>query len=545
MINLATVKQSRLLDLRSEDYGLSPEILMESAGSLSAREIIKNFFPDFLQNQANDFKNKWAIKKRGVEPSSLNPLWDQVSVLCGPGHNGADGAVVARHLLSAGFGNVQVFLLETENPLPPLLKKQLNRLKKLGVSIMALKNVSSMETLKPSSLIVDALFGTACRPCTGRVGEILDFVNSLKTRVVSLDSPSGLDCDRGVFEGASVKAHTTFTFGLAKPGFFMAQGAEQRGNLFVLPIGFPSHLVREICNTHFLFDKKSAFLHLPERGNQSHKADHGRLLVCCGSPGTWGAGVLCSSAAYRMGAGYVLWASETEPFQFLSEIPEVMTLTLDKALSSLDKISAVAFGCGLGVNEKTAQALKKLKDSGCERVVVDADGITTAVRFGLFPFPKTWVITPHGGELSRLIGWSSSEIEKDRINAVLKGSEKAGCHVLLKGYGSVLSCGPAGLEGENHSTENQPVAESVAGGGKVLIVNSGNPALAVAGTGDVLTGMIGALLAQKLDPVPAVATAVYFHGLLADRWVQSGKHPNSFSASDLLDGLTHLPGDSP
>ena len=509
-MKLATVEQSRVMDSLSQDYDLSAELLMESAGAVAAREIIRVFSSEL---------------SGGV-----------TSVLCGPGHNGGDGCVVARHLFSAGFEKIHIFMLETGKPFSPLLKKQLERLKKQGLSVtsLSLKNFrvpsdsgdlisgpplteNYQSELKSSVLIIDALFGTGSRGCEAEVGLLVDFVNSLKTRVVSLDAPSGLDCDRGVFGGSAVKALMTLSFGLAKPGFFIAEGPSHTGELRVLPIGFPLELQKKICTTHFLFDERSTLSHFPKREERSHKANHGRLLVCAGSEGYWGAGVLAASSAYRMGTGYVLWASEKEPSPHIMEIPEVMTSGMDEALSSMDKVNAVAFGCGLGVNKKTAEALRKLKESGCRRVVLDADGITTAIQFGLLPLCESWVITPHSGELSRLIDKKTREIERDRIKAAFEGAEKAGCHVLLKGYRSVL------------------VSQ-----GKVTIINSGNSALATAGTGDVLTGMIGALLAQNLETEPAVAMAAYIHGRLADEWVKSGFHKGSLSASDLKESLPSL-----
>ncbi len=261
-MNLATVEQSRMMDLRSQDYGLSAELLMESAGAVAAREIIQNFSSKLSRGLA--------------------------SVLCGPGNNGGDGCVVACHLFSAGFTNLRVFVLETDKSPSALLKKQLDRVKKQGLLVTSL-SLKGFKVPSDSELIVDALFGTGSRGCEGEVGRLVDFINSLETTVVSLDAPSGLDCDRGVFKGAAVKASMTLTFGLAKPGFFMAEGPSHTGKLRVLPIGFPLELQKRICTTHFLFDEKSALFHFPRRKDRSHKASHGRLLVCAGSEGYWGA----------------------------------------------------------------------------------------------------------------------------------------------------------------------------------------------------------------------------------------------------------------
>ena len=311
----------------------------------------------------------------------------------------------------------------------------------------------------------------------------------------------------------------TVSFGLAKPGFFVADGPTRVGRLRVLPIGFPFEVLTEVATTHSAFDERQAQHHLPHRKNRSHKSDHGRLLVCAGSEGHWGAGVLAASSAYRMGAGYVIWASDTLPSKQIIDIPEVMTATIDEALSSDKRADAIALGCGLGVHEKTAHWIRRLKEEDYGKVVLDADGITAAVEFNLMPFPESWVMTPHAGELSRMIDQDVRDIEKDRFKAVLGATERAGCHVLLKGYRSVLSHGM-----------------------DCTIINSGNSALAKAGTGDVLTGMIGALLAQGLETLPATATAAYLHGRMADEWVRAGQHKISLNASDLRECLPSLLG---
>lgn len=487
-MKLVTVEQSRSIDARSEDYALSSEILMEAAGALAAREIMQTFASELAKGLT--------------------------SVVCGPGHNGGDGLVVARHLLSAGYKHLQVFVKEGGSH-SDLFKKQLHRVQRQGLPVISLSwGDSAQEGLGKSTLVVDALFGIGSRGCQEEMGQWVNFINSLSVTVVSLDTPSGLDCDRGVVDGAAVKASMTLTFGHAKPGFFIASGPSHVGEWRVLPIGFPREVVQEEATTHSLFDESLAFCHLPQRSDQSHKANHGRLLVCAGREGYWGAGVLAALSAYRMGVGYVLWASATSPSRQIIEVPEVMTTTVEEALCRLSPNHAVAFGCGLGVNEETAAWIQQLKSRGHENVVLDADGLTTVVQFGLMPLCPSWVITPHSKELSRIIRRGAREIERDRIGAALAGAKKVGCHVLLKGFRSVFVC------------EDQ-----------VIIIGSGNSALATAGTGDVLTGMVGALLAQGLEPQGATCTAAYFHGRIADEWVASGRHEGTLTASDLKSSL--------
>jgi NAD(P)H-hydrate epimerase len=229
-----------------------------------------------------------------------------------------------------------------------------------------------------------------------------------------------------------------------------------------------------------------------------------------GRPGYWGAGILASSAAYRMGSGYVTWASFETPMEVLKDIPEVLTAHVNDEVIWNDRMSAAAIGPGLGSGPETAQLIERLKEIKNLPVVVDADAITACVEHNLFPLPPHWVVTPHAGELARMLRLNAKDLEKDRFRASSEACKLTECHVLLKGFRSVIAFN-----------------------GRYLVVHAGNSALAKAGTGDVLTGMIGALLAQGLETTMAAATAAYLHGRLADEWIRSGQDKASLTASDL------------
>ena len=249
----------------------------------------------------------------------------------------------------------------------------------------------------------------------------------------------------------------------------------------------------------------------------SNKSNHGHLLVIAGSPKYWGAGVLACTAGYRMGSGYVTWASQQKPIEELKSIPEVVLVEYSSELLAEREWSAVAVGSGLGVNTETGKIMRDLIERGVKNVVVDADAITVCMEEKLFPLPESWVLTPHSGELSRLLKISSHEIDKDRFAAAHQGSEVAGCHGLLKGFRTVIAFRD-----------------------RAMVVNAGNSALAKAGTGDVLNGMIGSLLAQGLETLQAAATGSYIHGRLADEWVRLGHSKSSLVASDLGHHLPQL-----
>ncbi len=492
-MRLATLSQSREIDtLSREAYGLTGEVLMEAAGAMAAREIDQSFFPELA---------------RGM-----------TAVACGPGNNGGDGLVVARHLHSAGHRDLAVFLLTDKGS--ELFNLQLDRVRRQGIRVVNLaENPQKMEQLRSAELIVDALFGIGLkRRLQDEYARLVDVMNSSKKPIASLDLPSGLDGDTGRAEGSVVKAAMTCTFGLAKPGFFVGDGPQHVGKLKVLPIGFAYEALRGVATTHFLFTERLARRYLPERKNTGNKSDFGHLLMVAGQSGMWGAGVLSAASAFRMGVGYVTWASHQSPELEIKDLPEVLTAAWGGPSTwESRKATAVAIGPGLGVGKATADMLEELKSRFTGPVVVDADAITTCVQYNLFPLPKHWILTPHTGELSRVLKREVRDLEADRFAAVMEGTRVAGCHVLLKGYRSVIAF------------EN-----------RCMVIHSGNSALAKAGTGDVLTGMIGALMAQGMDTLQGAATAAYIHGRMADEWVRLGNDKRSLCASDVRDQLPQL-----
>ncbi len=486
-MRLATVEQSRQIDEISQKvYGLTGEVLMESAGALASREIDLTFLPELTRGS--------------------------VAVVCGPGNNGGDALVVARHLHSAGHRDLLVYLVAPQDHQSPLFRLQKQRAEAQGLRLVDLIEIPERaRQLQSAELIVDGLFGIGLtRKIVEPFLNIVEMMNGAKAPKVSLDVPSGLNSDTGRVEGAAVRSALTITFGLAKPGFFVGEGPAHVGKLRVLPIGFAHESLRGIATSHFLFTEKLARRYLPARQETSNKSDHGRLLILAGRPGYWGAGVLASTSAFRMGAGYVQWASFEAPIEALLEIPEVLTASVGDEALWKTQFSAVAIGPGLGAGRETADLIERLKKFKDLSVVVDADAITACVDHHLFPLPPQWVITPHSGELSRILKMAAQDIERDRFKAAFLAFEKTGCHVLLKGFRSVLAFGE-----------------------RCMVIHSGNSALAKAGTGDVLTGMIGSLLAQGLDTTQATATAAYLHGRLADEWVRSGNDKSSLTASDL------------
>jgi NAD(P)H-hydrate epimerase len=260
------------------------------------------------------------------------------------------------------------------------------------------------------------------------------------------------------------------------------------------------------------FTERIAAQLLPDRKLTSNKSTFGHVAVCAGRPGFWGAGALASEAAFRIGAGYVTWASEEPPVKLLRAHPEVLTASIAD-IAKNPRINAFVVGPGLGVTDATYELLRDLKRSKVP-VVVDADALTVIAARKMAPLPRHWILTPHAGEMSRLLERSSEEINQSRFKTVNDAVEKFNCIVLLKG---------------NHSL--------VANRKTCQIITSGNPALAKAGTGDVLAGFIGGLLAQGLSPIKAATLGAFIHGAVADEWIKSGKDIASLVASDVIHGL--------
>lgn len=491
-MRLVTRSQAKEIDTLSvKAYGLTDDILMEAAGLMAAREIQQNFFPEL---------------NRGL-----------TAVVCGPGNNGGDGLVLARHLHSMGYRNLVVVLAAPSKKQSKMFRQQLNRAEKHGLRFIdAFSEGKKLEQLKSSELIIDAVFGTGfSKNIDGPYLTFIEKINSFKKPIVALDVASGLNSDTGIVRGIAIRAHTTLTFGLAKPGFFVADGPSHTGKLRVLPIGYPYECLRGVATTHFIFNDKLARRYLPLRKDRANKSDFGRLVLMAGNENTWGAGVLAAQSAYRMGAGYVVWAGNDIPFKNLESTPEVLTSNLqNEDIWNADRVSAYAVGPGFGIGNETVKVIRRLIDMKFPRVVLDADAITVCVKHKLFPLPQSWILTPHNAELARILNMDVAKIENDRYAAALKAAELTGAHVLLKGFRSILAYQ-----------------------GRCMVILSGNSALAKAGSGDVLTGMIGSLLAQGLDTVQATATAAYIHGRIADEWVRNGNDKRSLNPSDIKDHL--------
>jgi NAD(P)H-hydrate epimerase len=459
--------------------GLSEERLMEAAAMAAAVEVLAH------------------------SPSS-------VGIICGSGNNGGDGYALAALLHTAGLTEVTIYSVG-EAP-RGLALQQRERCLRQGLTVVPWQSLT-----RHSFVLIDALFGIGLnRPVEGEFRQCIEWINQSSSFKFSLDTPSGLDCDRGIALGVAVRADRTLTFGLAKPGFYLQDGPQFIGQLSVHEMGLTDAILETVTPTYWLFDRASARAVLPLREPTGNKSNYGHALICAGQPGTWGAALLSAQACYRSGVGYTTLASHDDLRSFVAALPEVMTSSLSDPQLWTRKFSAIALGPGLGLRPETTALVRTLAQQAEARVVVDADAFTMVVREGLYPLPATWVATPHAGELARLLGLTARQIEEDRLTAATQAVSLLGCHVVLKGLHTVVAS-------PDHTFR---------------VINAGNGALAKAGTGDVLTGLIVGLLAQNMTVEDAVSLAIYVHGRVADRWIESGRSGRSLLASDIAD---HLP----
>lgn len=473
---LVTKAQSKKLDEQAGSYGLSGEILMDTAGFKASEWILKQFPPPF-----------------------------SFITFCGPGHNGGDGWVTASYLKKAGR-QVEAFTCESSN-------KLFNNKKKKAQSLgLKTKNFSDWKVQK-GQVLIDALFGVGLiRPLEGQFKELVLKINKAHLPVIALDVPSGLCADTGLVLDLAVQADYTLSFALAKPGFYLNEGPGHSGEIFVFPIGFPKELLNKICNFIYLVKREEAGAFLPSYKDTTNKTHRGWSLIAAGRQGMWGCGLLACQAAYTVGSGYVTWASRSYPYQKSLEIPEALLGRLDDK-QLFDKKTAVGAGPGLGFSEEVKHFILKLKNFNLP-IVLDADAITLLAKEKSITLNKNFLLTPHTGELSRLINIPSKKIDKDRLLYAKQGAKKSNSWLLLKGFYPVLSNGE-----------------------KQWIIHSGNSALGKAGSGDVLTGILTGLMAQGLSVFKASVLGTVLQGETAERWITQGKDINSFSASEIIKEL--------
>jgi NAD(P)H-hydrate epimerase len=488
--------------------------------------------------------DSWAIDEQGVAGLDLMERAGEgvaraveelvpdgpVAIVCGKGNNGGDGLVVARLLRAAGR-EATVALVPPPQELAGDARANLERLS--GDPPLTLEQARS--AVADAAVVVDAVLGTGFQgEPRGGAAEAIALVNGARAPVVSVDVPSGVDASSGEVQGSAVRASLTVTFHAAKPGLWISPGKDRAGEARVIDIGIPGGAPHE-SSVGLLGDAVLGLL--PRRLREQTKFDSGHVIVAGGSRGLTGAPRMTAHASMRAGAGYVTACvpASQQPVLAAGELPELMTRALpddgeggvaaeavEDVLRAAERGGALALGPGLGRHGPAIEFARTLAREAPLAMVLDADGLNAhAGRLGeLAERQAPTVLTPHAGELGRLLELDSGSIERARLRHVRDAAAQASAVVVLKGDDTLI----AGADG------------------LVAVSPGGSPALATAGTGDVLTGVIAALLAQGLDPFAAAGAAVWLHAAAGREAARSLGAAEGVIASDVIAALPAVRG---
>jgi len=506
-MKVATAAEMRRIDGQATgDYGMPGVALMENAGGEVARKVA-------------EVVGGAAGKK--------------VCVFAGKGNNGGDGFVAARHLTARG-AKVKVFLLGSAAEVAGDARVNLDILVNMGAEVSEVAGERDCDKASLAAAfadcLVDALLGTGFRgTIDGDIAAAVKIINTAGKPVVAVDVPTGIDADTGQIRGTAVQATHTVTFGLLKPGLLFQPGAAYAGAVTVADIGLPVALLTDAAIRQNAVTAELIRGMLPQRSPAAHKGANGRVALLAGSTGMTGAAALAAMAAVRAGAGLVTLGVPAALNVIMEvKLTEVMTKPLPEEQSGVFGMAAIeeaaalaaaadvlAVGPGLGRADDTFAAVREIVRRVRCPLVIDADGLNALVGHAdiLLESEALAVLTPHAGELARLTGKTPGAINADRLGAARQAAADLGAIVVLKGPGTVIAYPD----------------------GEVFINTTGNAALATGGTGDVLTGVIAALIAQGLSSHDAAVAGVFLHGLAGEAAARAGLA--GVAAGDLLPAL--------
>lgn len=513
-MKILTSAQMREVDrLSTEKYGIPSLILMENAGA-QVFTALKNNYPDLSSHE--------------------------VAIFCGKGNNGGDGFVVARQLVKDGiFPDVYLFAHKQE--VKADARVNLETLDHMQVPIIKVTELKQWQEivrgLNRYHVLVDGLLGTGItKPVSGLYEAVIKAVNEIENlTVVSIDIPSGISADSEDLIGEAIRADITVTFTAPKIAHVLGEASQYIGELIVAPIGSPKELLESDQYYLNLITTAAVARQIPKRRFDSHKGTYGHILVVSGSKGKSGAAAMTGMAALRMGAGLVTVATAKSAQSVLaSHGVELMTegleeteqgtvseRALDRALALLENKDVLAIGPGLTTHPSTVRFVQELVRKSPVPVALDADGINAFAGHAELlrnESDRPITITPHPGEMARLLNTSVSDVQAHRMGAARDFAIKNRLRVVLKGYRTLVA---------------DPK-------GQIYVNFTGNPGMATGGSGDVLTGMIASLLVSRgadtsssKDYTAAVSAAVYLHGLAGDLAARC-LGEESLIASDLL-----------
>ena len=488
MIPIATVDQMRTLDRQTITEAHVPcLVLMERAGTGVVVHLEERYGP--LAGKS-------------------------IAIVCGKGNNAGDGFVIGR-VLRRKKVRVQVLLLASPADLSREAKTMYRRFQRAAGQSAITRPTDAdgiLRRLMVSDIIIDAILGTGLStPVAGLYLDAIVAINAAARPTVAVDLPSGLHADTGTILGAAVRADLTVTFGLPKIGLYSGSGIECAGRVRVVDIGIPAAFVQAVGSRVMLLTHAAAHAALPMRPLSSHKGTYGHVGVIAGSVGKTGAAAMAALAALRVGTGLVTVAVPSSVNDVLeAKLLEVMTLPMPEtkartfARTGLERLlafagarDAVVVGPGLTTHPETVDLVQEFVKRIDKPCVLDADALNALAGKAslLTECKRPPIITPHPGEMARLETEATTKsVNQDRLGTAIRFARERGVFVILKGARTVIAR-PDGL---------------------AAICPTGNPGMATAGTGDVLTGMVGGLLAQGLSPWDAACAATYFHGLAGD-----------------------------
>ncbi len=499
-MKISSVNEMRDLDHRAiEEYGITQEILMENAGQASYFTILKEF----------GIKNKNFV------------------CFCGVGNNGGDGLVVARKIHSNG-GKVTVFILGDRSKFQGAAKQNFNIINKFQMTVVDLQDVSeALEIINRSDAVIDAIFGTGLdREVKGLYKDVINMINASQKTVFSIDIPSGIHGDTGQIMGTAVKAHYTTTFGLPKTGNLLYPGFEMGGKLYVSHISFPPVMQDSDRMNIATNDPKPILI----RSKDTHKGNYGKVLFIAGSSNYLGAPYFAAQSFLKAGGGLAFLATPGNIASFIgNKGSEIVLKPLKTTISgsiSLDNkqellklsetVDMVVIGPGLSLNNETMTLVRELSVEIRKPLLIDGDGIS-AVSNDLDCIKKReapTILTPHLGEMARIVERNIEDISNNKNIILQNAARELNAMIVLKGA---------------HSLIGYPDK-------RVFINLSGNPGMATAGSGDVLTGTIAAMFGLRFSIGEAVRMGVFLHGFAGDLAAKD-KGVDGIIASDIMDQL--------
>jgi len=458
---------------------------------------------------------KWIVKR--VDNSHV------IHVFAGLGNNGGDGLALARLLATKDY-QVNVFIIRYSKKTSKDFQINFERLKdNKNANLFEVKSTNDLKTIAEDDLVVDALFGSGLtRPVSGFIGDVIDSVNNSPAVKIAVDVPSGLfaDTPSDSSKGKIVRADYTLSFQLPKLAFVLPENDRFVGEWHLLDIGLSHDFINNTVTKHFMMQKRDISPMLRQRKKYDHKGTYGHALLIAGSYGKMGAAILASKACLRSGVGLLHCHTPKVGYQIMQVASPETMISLDRydnyfsEIPALGIYDAVGIGPGLGIEHQSQMALKLLIQEFKKPIVFDADAlnILSENKTWLAFLPAGSILTPHPKEFERLVGKWKNDFEK--LQLLKNFCSKYGVYVVLKGA-HTATCFPDG---------------------NIYFNSTGNPGMATAGSGDVLTGIITGLLAQGYSPGRAAVTAVFIHGLAGDIAAKR-IGPEALLAGDVVDAI--------